>query len=89
MPTATVTSKGQITIPSEVRKKLGLRTGTRVEFLYGKDGGVHLLPKKIPFERLIGMLHTPGAKPLRPKDIDRAIMKYHADEDKRIRAQYK
>ncbi|WP_369123396.1 AbrB/MazE/SpoVT family DNA-binding domain-containing protein, partial [Shewanella electrica] len=33
MPTATVTSKGQITIPAAVRRALGLRTGDRVEFV--------------------------------------------------------
>lgn len=32
MYTATVTSKGQITIPAEVRKQLGLRDGDRLEF---------------------------------------------------------
>jgi AbrB family looped-hinge helix DNA binding protein len=32
MPTAKVTSKGQITIPVKVRKVLGLRPGTQVDF---------------------------------------------------------
>lgn len=32
MPTATVTSKGQITIPKAVRETLGVQTGDRVEF---------------------------------------------------------
>jgi len=30
--TATITSKGQITIPAEIRKRLGLKTGHRIEF---------------------------------------------------------
>lgn len=38
MPTATVTSKGQVTIPIEVRERLGIETGTRVQFLAHADG---------------------------------------------------
>ena len=33
MTTATLTSKGQITIPAAVRKSLGVETGDRVEFV--------------------------------------------------------
>lgn len=33
MPTAKMTSKGQITIPVEVRRELGLQTGSRVVFV--------------------------------------------------------
>ncbi|MGA3195891.1 MAG: AbrB/MazE/SpoVT family DNA-binding domain-containing protein [Terriglobales bacterium] len=33
MATATLTSKGQITIPSRVREALGLEKGDRVEFV--------------------------------------------------------
>lgn len=32
METTTVTSKGQVTIPLELRKKLGIRQGSKVEF---------------------------------------------------------
>lgn len=38
MTKATVTSKGQITIPVEVRKALGLEPGEKVVFLPGSDG---------------------------------------------------
>jgi len=38
MPTATLTSKGQITVPIEVRTKLGLRQGSRVHFVADGDG---------------------------------------------------
>jgi AbrB family looped-hinge helix DNA binding protein len=34
MAAATVTSKGQITIPAKIREKLGLKAGTRVEFVH-------------------------------------------------------
>lgn len=38
MPTATVTSKGQVTIPVEVRERLGIEAGTRVQFVPRADG---------------------------------------------------
>lgn len=47
---ATVTSKGQITIPKEIRDALGLAPGTQVEFDY--HDGVAVLRKKVPTEAL-------------------------------------
>lgn len=38
MPTAKMTSKGQITIPVEMRKKLGLKPGVRIDFYETEDG---------------------------------------------------
>jgi antitoxin PrlF len=38
MSTATMTSKGQITLPKPIRIKLGLEAGTRVEFVETPDG---------------------------------------------------
>ena len=89
MPTATVSSKGQLTIPVEVRKRLGICEGTRVDFFFVEDGSVRLRPKKIPFEKLLGILRAPGMKPLTPRAIDRRITRFHAAEDRRIRAQRK
>jgi antitoxin PrlF len=42
MPKAKMTSKGQITIPVEVRKALGLKTGEKVAFLPGENGEFRL-----------------------------------------------
>jgi AbrB family looped-hinge helix DNA binding protein len=38
MPTATLTSKGQITVPQSVRRALGLQAGTKVDFVQTSDG---------------------------------------------------
>jgi antitoxin PrlF len=38
MPTATLTSKGQITVPQSVRQALGLHAGTKVDFVPLADG---------------------------------------------------
>ena len=38
-PEATVTSKGQITLPKALRSKLGIHTGTRIRFSLSAHGG--------------------------------------------------
>ena len=44
MPSAKVTTKGQITIPLEVRHKLGLDAGDRVQFVESETGGFEIIP---------------------------------------------
>ncbi len=44
MPSATLTSKGQLTVPKEVRERLGLHPGDRVEFRIEKDGTARMVP---------------------------------------------
>ena len=60
MATATVTSKGQVTIPIEVRQKLGIRAGTRLEFVEGRDGGFELYAKTGSVTALAGMFSYSG-----------------------------
>jgi antitoxin PrlF len=56
-PSSTISSKGQITVPQEVRKRLGLRTGDRVEFVMEEGRTVIRLarPEDNPFKKLIGL----------------------------------
>jgi AbrB family looped-hinge helix DNA binding protein len=57
MLTAKVTSKGQITIPKEVRDKLGIQPGEDVGF--ESKGGIFYIKKtlkKSPFDRWVGRL---------------------------------
>ena len=44
MSTATVTSKGQITIPIDIRTGLGIETGDRINFMMDESGWVVFLP---------------------------------------------
>lgn len=39
---ATVTSKGQVTIPAALRDRLGLKTGDRLRFYEGPDGDIRV-----------------------------------------------
>jgi AbrB family looped-hinge helix DNA binding protein len=56
MSTATVTSKGQVTIPKDVRDALNLRQGTEIVFAVQPDGTVLLRPKTKSLRDMGGML---------------------------------
>jgi len=47
MPSAKLTSKGQITVPREVREALGLQTGDRLAFRIRDDGTVIVEPETL------------------------------------------
>ena len=79
MATAGVTSKGQITIPAEVRKKLGLKPGDRVRFIEGENGEYILRPKTGSIMNLKGFLKWTG-KPVTIEDMNEAIAKGWAGE---------
>ena len=49
---ATVTSKGQITLPSELRKRLGIQTGSRIRFSIPASGAVKVEPVLYELEDL-------------------------------------
>jgi len=56
MTTATLTSKGQITIPAEVRAALGVDAGDRVEFVEVAPGRYEFIAATLPVTALKGML---------------------------------
>jgi AbrB family looped-hinge helix DNA binding protein len=74
MPTSTVTSKGQTTIPKEIREHLHLKPGDRVEFVTDEDGRVVMLPATIDVTELAGMLKPPP-KPVTLEEMAQAVRK--------------
>lgn len=85
MPSATLTSKGQLTLPKDVRDDLGLREGDRIEF--DKVGGRYVLrPRNRSALELAGILHRPGMKALSVEEMDEALGQALAEDDERIRA---
>ena len=67
---ATLSSKGQATIPKAVRDRLQIKPGDRFKFFFHPDG-VIILPK-ISTARLKGMIPRP-AQPVSLEEVDRAI----------------
>jgi len=74
MASAAITSKGQITIPIEIRKKLGLKPGDRVRFVEGENGEFILKPKTGSLMDLKGMFKWSG-KPVTIEEMNETIGK--------------
>ena len=72
MPSSTITTKGQVTIPKAVREALGLRPGHRVVFRLLDDGTVLLEPETVDLRSLRGAL-KPGRKGISLEDMELAI----------------
>lgn len=79
MATASVTSKGQITIPIEVRKKLGLKPGDRVAFIENENGEYIFKPKTGSIMDMAGILKWTG-KPVTIEEMNETIAKGWAGE---------
>lgn len=74
MATAAVTSKGQITIPIEVRVKLGIKPGDRVRFVENENGEIVLKPKTGSLMGLRGIVKWKG-KPVTIEEMNETIAK--------------
>jgi len=74
MSGATLTSKGQITIPKDVRDRLGIGAGDRVEFVEIESGVFKFLPATNDISALKGIITKPK-KPISLQAMDAAIKK--------------
>jgi len=73
MATSIVTSKGQITVPIEVRKQMGLRIGDQLVFTKVPGTGTYALSRKTrSIKSLIGMFKSNKPAPT-IEQIDEAI----------------
>jgi len=87
---ATITSKGQITLPAQHRKAWGLKPGDQIAFDPPEGESVRIEPrrKRSIFERIDELKLPPLGRPLTQKDIDDSVAaamveKYGADRRKR------
>lgn len=70
--TRTVTSKGQVTIPKQIRDRLGIEAADKVTFVIDESGRVELRPTSFEWKDLRGAVALiPGAK--EPVDFDEAF----------------
>ena len=72
MTASTMTTKGQVTIPSDVRQRLGLDAGDRIEFVEIEDGMFAIKPAIDDVRSLKGLLRKPS-KPVSVEDMNAAV----------------
>lgn len=73
MTTATISSKGQITIPAEVRRALQVTAGDRVEFVEVAPGRYEFMAATRSVTGLEGMFDKRAGKPVSVEDMNRVI----------------
>ncbi|MGC2474022.1 MAG: AbrB/MazE/SpoVT family DNA-binding domain-containing protein [Candidatus Sulfotelmatobacter sp.] len=79
---SSISSKGQVTIPQEIRIRLGVTAGDRIDFVV-EDGRTIIRPSRAeenPFEKYVGVL---GPFPGGEKGIKEWIDDMRSDEDDR------
>lgn len=86
MPEATVTSKGQNTIPVEDRRKLGLQPGDRVEFVIKRSREMVFRPKNTPLTSLLGIMRRNVDKAASVEQMHESIISRAGEDWDRIRA---
>lgn len=74
MPSSTLTSKGQITIPQEVRENLGLQTGDKVDFVQDERGLYQVVPLRSDIKALRGCFAGRVNKPVTIERMSEAIV---------------
>jgi AbrB family looped-hinge helix DNA binding protein len=79
MATAALTSKGQITIPIEVREDLGLKAGDRISFIKGENGEYILKAKTGSIMNLRGIIKWTGP-PVTIEEMNETIAQGWAGE---------
>lgn len=70
---ATLTSKGQLTLPKEIRERLGLTAGSRLDFNIDDKGMIVARPVATTALGLAGLLKRPGRKPVSLRAMNDAI----------------
>ena len=66
----TMTSKGQVTVPREIRDRLGLKSGDKMTFTLLSDGTVVMRPKTRRLADLAGSLTRPDQPKVSIEDMN-------------------
>jgi AbrB family looped-hinge helix DNA binding protein len=71
--TATVSEKGQVTVPKHLRDRLGIRAGSQLEFRLAADGTVQVHVMATGSSALSGLLAKPGEKARALAEMDAGV----------------
>jgi antitoxin PrlF len=73
MALATLTTKGQLTIPKKIRESLKLHTGDKIEIIVTAKREALIRPISKKVDEIFCKLHKTGREPVSLEDIDNAI----------------
>lgn len=76
MATATITSKGQVTIPKKIRDKLGLQSGDQLSFDIDTDGNITIRPEKGNPDAAYGILHRENQEEFSVDEMESGVAEY-------------
>ena len=79
---ATVTDKGQVTLPKAIRDLLNIRPGSRIDFQVTADKKLTAQVQTRGSEGLFGLLHRPGQPTRTIEEMDDAITQMVAERSK-------
>ncbi len=80
MASATITSKGQVTIPKEVRESLMLGPGDKIEFVVTEKREALIRPVSRKVDEIFGILHKPGRKAASAEEVNEGLRKRLGDD---------
>ena len=76
MSLATMTTKGQVTIPKDVRESLRLHAGDKIEVVPTENGEAIIRPITKTVDEVFGSLKRTGQKPVSVEEMDEAIAQH-------------
>ncbi len=82
---ATVTDKGQVTVPKEIRDQTGIAPGSRLDFEVQDDGTLRVRVLTRGAGNLFGLVHRPGIKPRSIEEMDQGIATAVDARNRRVR----
>ena len=82
MALATLTTKGQVTIPKKIRDSLKLHTGDKIEIIVTEEREAIIRPISKKVDDIFCKLHKPGQTAVSLETIDNAIRKRMKDKYK-------
>ncbi len=82
----TLTSKGQLTLPKEIRDRLSLEAGAILDFQIQADNTITARRVLPDARRIRGLLKSPHAAPLTVEQMDEALAKHLRDKTARNQA---
>ena len=78
---ARISSKNQVTLPADVRRRLGVGASDRIAFVLGEGGTVEIRPVRFDLESILGSI---PALPNETLDLEREIAEATAEEMQRV-----